>query len=152
MSCADVNVFFERKRHGIFQKFRSLVQPVAVLLLTAGGSQAQETLAVPSGQQITLYEVLIDESPGELWVRFRFVAPRIAASGGDITYETAAEDMDHLCQSIVLPYLAEYALEPARVVISLGDREVPFGAAVPEATQFFEAYKPDGALCIWEAF
>ncbi|WP_311199259.1 DUF6497 family protein [Leisingera aquaemixtae] len=107
---------------------------------------------------MTLAEVLLDEAPGQpgqppqLWARFRFLAPQIARGTGTVNYDTAAPDMDHLCGSLALPYLAEHGMTAARVVISLSDRELPFGAQDPEATQFFEAYRPDGAACMWEAF
>lgn len=113
---------------------------------------AQQFVAVPSGQQVALSEVLIDETPGETWVRFRFLAPAIARQGGTIPHDLAAADMDHLCETLVLPYLTEFALTPARVVISLADQDVPFGAMAPEATQFFEAYRPENNTCIWEEF
>jgi Family of unknown function (DUF6497) len=114
------------------------------------GPVAAQQMDVPSGQSVTLSEVLIDEQPGEVWVRFRFVAPAIARDGGSVDYDIASPDMDHLCEALALPYLQQYALSPTRVVISLSDREVPFGAPSPEATQFFEAYRPETTRCIWE--
>ena len=127
--------------------------PTLVLLLgLASAAPAQQTLVVPSGQPITLNEVLVDDSPGETWVRFRFVAPEIGTGAGAVSYDTAAPDMDHLCEYLALPYLTEYTLTPARVVISLSDRLVPFGDTNPDATQYFEAYRPENARCIWEAF
>ncbi|MCB1312848.1 MAG: hypothetical protein KDK29_13685 [Sedimentitalea sp.] len=99
-----------------------------------------------------LTEVLVDDSPGETWVRFRFVAPQIAREGGTVSFDVASADMDHLCETLVLPYLAEYQLEAARVVLSLSDRPVEFGASSPEATQFFQSYNIDGDACVWEPF
>jgi hypothetical protein len=117
---------------------------------------------VPSGQRVLLAEVLLDESPGALWARFRFVAPEIrrsddvqAGGGTDavaMTFERSAPDMDHLCDSLALEYLRQHDLAATMVVISLSDRPVTFGTQDPEATQFFEAYRPDGDSCIWEAF
>lgn len=124
---------------------------VVVLGSTATG-QAAEPVAVPSGQPVTLNEVLLDETPGALWVRFRFVAPGIARDGGAVTPEAAAPDMDHLCAEVALPYLDAQQIEAARIVISLSDRLVEFGAPDPDATQFFELYRPENGLCIWEAF
>jgi len=96
-----------------------MIRVLASLLLFAGAAKAEQALAVPSGQPVTLGEVLIEEREGETWARFRFIAPQIAknqSSGqASISYDTAAADMDHLCQNLVLPYLAKYALEPARV-------------------------------------
>ncbi|WP_334312507.1 DUF6497 family protein [Leisingera sp. SS27] len=126
--------------------------PLVFWTLTAAAADA---VLVPSGQPVTLSEVLLDDAPGqpgETWARFRFLAPQIARGTGTVSYEAAAPDMDHLCGSIALPYLAEHGLSAARVVISLSDRMVPFGAQDPEATQFFEAYRPEGAACMWEAF
>lgn len=121
----------------------------AGLGLAAG---AQQVVAVPSGQPVELSEVLVDDTPGETWVRFRFLAPQIARNGGAIGYDDAVQDMDALCRTLILPYLESFDLTPAKVVISLSDRDVPFGAADPAATQFFESYRPAGTNCIWEEF
>ncbi|MFW8636909.1 DUF6497 family protein [Cribrihabitans pelagius] len=110
----------------------------------------QPALAVPSGQAVTLSEVLLDDTPGEVWARFRFVAPAIARHGGGLGHGDAAPDMDHLCRTLALPYLREQGLTAARVVISLADRALPFGTRDSAATQFFEAYRPEGADCVWE--
>ncbi len=133
------------------RRIASLLAGAALGLLP--GVAVAQTVAVPSGQEVTLTQVLIEEqSNGGPLARFRFLAPRIAEEGGDITPEQAAADMDHLCNALVLPYLAQYALEPDRVVISLSDQEVPFGKSVPEATQFFEAYRPEAQGCVWEEY
>ena len=121
-------------------------------LTTAATAQEKPVVPVPSGQIVILHEVLIDDAPGETWVRFRFVAPQIARQGGDITNDTATTDMDHLCDNVALPYLAEYDLTPVRIVISLSDRQIPFGAASPDTTQFFETYRQEDARCILENF
>jgi hypothetical protein len=107
---------------------------------------------VPSGQAVVLSEVLLDEAPGELWARFRFIAPQIARYGGTITYEQAGPDKDHLCAGLALDYLKDYQIRAARVVISLSDRPVPFGVQDAAATQFFETYRPEPPHCIWEEF
>lgn len=119
------------------------------LILTLAPLQAL-ALEVPSGQKVALQEVLVEDIGGETWVRFRFLAPDIARKGGGVSYEQAAPDMAHLCAELALPYLREYALEGQMIVISLADRATQFGVPDPEATQFFEAYRPDGEACIWE--
>ena len=125
-----------------------------VAALTAGAALAEGgvVVPVPSGQHVELHEVLLDESPGETWARFRFLAPQIAESEGGAAYEAAAPDMDHLCNELALPYLEANSLTPARVVISLADRHVPFGSADAEATQFFETYSPEATGCVWEEY
>lgn len=126
--------------------------PLALLPCDAAAGGA---VTVPSGQVVTLDEVRLESAPGQpgqTWARFRFLAPQIARDSGSVTHEAAASDMDHLCGALALPYLAERGMAAARVVISLSDRAVPFGVQDPAATQFFEAYRPEGPACIWEAF
>ncbi|MCG7627429.1 DUF6497 family protein [Epibacterium sp. MM17-32] len=115
----------------------------------AGDGQERARIRVPSGQPISLSEVLLDKAPGALWARFRFVAPEIASQ---TSQGASATDIDHLCATLALPYLAHHDLHPERVVISLSDRALPFGQSAPEATQFFETYRIEGDACIWEGF
>jgi hypothetical protein len=99
---------------------------------------------------VALQEVLVEELGEETWLRFRFIAPDISRAGADIGYEAAAGDMIHLCEMLALPYMAEYALKGDVIVVSLADRAVEFGVPDPEATQFFEAFRPVDNSCIWE--
>lgn len=123
---------------------------LGALVSIAAAAEAQALLPVPSGQPVRLSDVLLDNNPGELWVRFRFIAPKIGPAAGQIGHDVASIDMEHLCQTLAVPYVSEHRLEPARVVISLSDREIDFGQADPDATQFFEAYRLENTRCIWE--
>lgn len=118
-----------------------------IALVCVAPAWAQGGLDVPSGQPLELHEVLIDENPGEPWLRFRFMAPEIGQTGdsGD-----AVADMDHLCETVALPYIAEHGLNPARIVISFSDVAVDFGASDPDAVQLFETYRPANEGCVWE--
>ena len=120
---------------------------LASVLLAASPALA---IDVPSGQPVELQEVLVDEIGSETWLRFRLVAPEIAREAGGIDYETAANDMAHLCDNLALPYIDQYALTGDVIVISLSDRVTEFGVPDREATQFFEAYRPVDGVCIWE--
>ena len=134
---------------------RGLIGPALALLMLVSVPEtlrADQPVTVPSGQSVTLSEVLIDDSVDGSLARFRFLAPAIARDGGTVDFETASNDMADLCVQLVLPYLEKYELDVASVVISMADREVPFGYADPEATQFFESYRPDDGGCIWEPF
>jgi hypothetical protein len=125
----------------------------AALALLAAPALA-ETVAVPSGQAVTLLDVIRD-APGDegLTVRFRFVAPAIARDGGTVGFAAAEADMQHLCDTYALPrVLTVTGPRPERIVIALSDRPVAFGEAAPEATQFFEVYAIDGDTCRWEPF
>jgi hypothetical protein len=119
------------------------------LMLLASSANAQD---VPSGQTITLHEVLIDKVNAQNWLRFRFIAPQIARDGGDITFAQAEPDMAHLCQATAVPYMAEYDLRADMIVISMSDQIVEFGETNPDATQFFDAFRVENETCIWEAF
>ena len=107
---------------------------------------------VPSGQQIDLQEVLVEELGEETWLRFRFIAPQIARGPEAIAYDVAAPDIEHLCTAVALPYMVEHALSGQVIVVSLSDRALEFGAADPEATQYFEAFRAAEDRCIWEGF
>ena len=122
------------------------------LIFIATPGWAETSIDVPSGQQVSLSEILLDENPGELWVRFRFLTPQIARGPEAISPESAAMDMQALCNDIAAPYLAENAIEPARIVVSFSDRDVPFGQSDPTATQFFELFSVQNGVCIWEEF
>lgn len=119
--------------------------------MAANGTE--EAIIVPSGQQVRLIDV-VQTAPGPagLTLRFRFLAPGIARAGGTVGPEAAQADMAYLCHAFAVPRLSDIGPVIAQVVISLADREVDFGAADPEATQFFEAYRIEGDACIWDPF
>lgn len=105
---------------------------------------------VPSGQPVDLQEVLIDDLGDEVWLRFRFVAPKI--SRDDAMAEANARDMLHLCEETALSYISDFELSGDVIVVSLADRPTEFGVADPDATQFFEAFRAENGSCIWEGF
>ncbi len=132
----------------------ALISSLAGLLtgLPAGTTRAGEQIKVPSGIDVSLHEILADDLMGELWLRFRYVAPRIGKNVGKVTFDIAVIDIDWLCQNEAVPYVQAKALEPARVVVSMSDREMEFGTPDPEATQFFGAYRLQDDRCIWEEY
>lgn len=110
-------------------------------------------ISVPSGQEITLLDVIWNEpGPNGLVTRFRFLAPAIAKDSGTISFDLAIADMAHLCQDFALPKVTGSVMAPTQIIISLSDRAVAFGASDPDATQFFEAYRLENGACIWEVF
>jgi hypothetical protein len=107
---------------------------------------------VPSGQETVLHEVLVDAQDTTTYLRFRFLAPQIAAGAGQVSFDVAGADMMHLCETLALPYMAEHALEGDKIVISLMDRITEFGQPDPEAVQYFEAFRPVDKACMWDEF
>ena len=130
---------------------RGLALPA--VLAAAGPVLAAPEIVVPSGQAVTFVEVVADAAgPAGYTLRFRFLAPAIARAGGTVDAEAAFADMQALCDGYALPRVATTGPQPEQIVITLMDRPVPFGAAMPEATQFFEAFRPEGGACVWESF
>jgi hypothetical protein len=132
---------------------------LAALALRAAATEGVQVVAgvdepvpVPSGQSVTLQDVIWN-APGTdgMALRFRFVAPGIAPGGG-VDFDAASTDMQHLCDTYALARLAEFGPAPEQVVISLSDRAVAFGDAAPDVTQFFESYRIENGVCVWEMF
>ena len=111
-------------------------------------------ITVPSGQDIAFLDVIRgEEGAVGTAVRYRFLAPGIARDKGNVVFSQAEEDMAVLCQDYVLPQLHVAPGEmPDQIIIVLSDRKVEFGVADPDATQYFEAYRPEDGACFWEGF
>lgn len=107
------------------------------------------SIDVPSGRLVTLIDV-ITNIPGNSGAaaRFRFLAPGLTP---DDT-ETAAADMQALCDGYALPRTVGSVPQPTEIIISLSAEAVPFGQPSPEVVQFFETYRAEGGACIWEPF
>ena len=107
-------------------------------------------LSVPSGQELELYEVLIDEVGPETWARFRFLAPMIGQGADEKSFADVEGDFEHICTALALPYLDEYALTADAVVVTMLSRPVEFGVSDPEVTQYVEVFRVSSGFCIWE--
>lgn len=130
------------------------MRAAAALLLVALGPAAaaqEEVLRLPSGLEARFFEMVSDQpAGGGLVYRFRYVAA--AFTGGDERFDAVSEDLAWLCETHAVPRISTLGPQPGRVVISLGDRESPFGVYDPAVTQVFEAYRPVDGACIWEMF
>lgn len=119
----------------------------AVLLSGAVSAQADtSTQKLQTGVQVTLFDV-VDESP---LYRVRYVAPGIGPDG--VSFDAVSEDMERLCTTHALPYLRARGVAPATIVIALMQEPVEFGVMSPNVIQFFESYRIENDLCIWEIF
>lgn len=125
------------------------VAALAALSACQDDAPAEGAIAVPSGREISLIEV-ISNAPGNegATARFRFLAPGLSPE--DV--EATAADMQALCDTYALPRIEGMVPAPQQIVISLSAEPVPFGTAAPDVVQFFELYRPEGAACIWEPF
>ncbi|WP_104493652.1 DUF6497 family protein [Paracoccus denitrificans] len=78
--------------------------------------------------------------------------PVLPAAPDVLAQDPVHDDIVWLCENWALPRIAAPAPRPSQIIISLADREVPFGAFDPEAVQIFEAFRlpPDRDTCEWE--
>jgi len=120
-----------------------------IIGVVAAGALAEGVVA-PSGQAVTLLDLILEPEAG--LARFRFLAPALDPAGQGLVHDDVAGDFQWLCETVALPEMQAEGWQMAQIVISLSDREVPFGASDPDATQFFEGFSVDGAACIWEPF
>ncbi len=113
----------------------------------ADAQQQAESIPVPSGQMVSFLQ-FISEREGAL-VRFRFLTPQI---GAGFEYADVRGDFQALCDEQVMPVLGEYGLTPTQIVLSMSAKDIPFGEDQPQVLQFFEIFRPENDLCIWEEF
>lgn len=109
-----------------------------------------DVISVPSGQPVSFYESMLDRPAMGLTARFRFVAPELQQKLTILSYDELEADMAYLCDTYALPRIASPV--PSMIVISLAEREIEFGSVDPDVSQVFEAYRPAGNTCEWEAF
>lgn len=79
-------------------------------------------------------------------------APVLPAAPDVLAQDPVHEDIVWLCENWALPRIATPAPRPSQIIISLADRETPFGSFDPEVVQIFEAFHlpPDRDTCEWE--
>lgn len=134
------------------------VRPFAAALLLCAAAlpaaaQATEAIALPSGRDVTFLDSVWGEpGPAGLTLRFRFLEPDLSEALETLDYATAETDMRFLCESYALVRISNIGPQPSQVIVSIADRPSEFGSADPEVHQVFEAYRPDGAQCLWEGF
>lgn len=104
-------------------------------------------ISVPSGQSLEFLE-FISEQEGDI-VRFRFLAPQI---GNELTYMDVRGDFQVVCDEQVIPVLEINGITPSQIVLSMSAVDIPFGEGNSDVLQFFEIFRPENGLCIWEEF
>ncbi|WP_083707670.1 DUF6497 family protein [Brevirhabdus pacifica] len=111
---------------------------------------------VPSGQALTLLDVLLEPHGDERWLILRYVAPAIARDNRSVDFAIAEPDMDQLCGTAGFEAIENAGLDEQggvnQILVSLLDRPLKRGAPDPSVTQFNNAYRPVDGRCIWEAF
>ena len=121
----------------------------SLLALCAASAQA-EPITAPSGQLVTLHDVVLEPDAGI--ARFRYLTPAINPAGQGLQHDEVFGDFEWLCETMAIPGLAGAGKTADHVIITFFDRAVAFGVATPKATQFIESYSIEGTTCIWDAF
>lgn len=129
---------------------RASVLTLVTLLAACQEDEANApTVEVPSGRDLSLIEIVTNApGPAGATARFRFLAPGLTSDEA----ETAAADMQVVCDSFAVQRIDGMVPAPQQIVISFASAVVPFGEAAPEVVQFFESYRPDNGACVWEVF
>ena len=109
---------------------------------------AQE-VTVPSGLDVRLYDVILEE-PTQT-ARFRFHVPAIGAAD-PVTFSDVVPDLQYLCDALAIPGLAANGWAAKDIVISMSAEPVEFGAITAEVAQFFQPFRVENDTCIWEDF
>jgi hypothetical protein len=129
----------------------------SLLLLTAlalaSGCQEDaadgEVIEVPSGRELRLIDIITNApGPEGTTARFRFLAPGLSQE----QVELATEDMQAVCDNFAVSRIDGMVPAPQQIIISFADAAVPFGEAAPDVVQFFESYRVENGLCIWEVY
>lgn len=78
--------------------------------------------------------------------------PALPTAPDVLVQDAVHGDIVWLCENWVLPRIASPAPRPTQIIISLSDKELPFGTYDPDALQIFEAFRlPAGRdTCEWE--
>ncbi len=115
-------------------------------------SGQEEAPTVPSGLSLNFQEWLLIEQPdGQIFSHFRFVAPALGQVDGP-RHGDIETDFQHLCDSYAAQTLVAQSTHVDQIVISFADRELEFGETAPQAVQYFEAFRLQDGVCIWEVF
>jgi hypothetical protein len=108
---------------------------------------------VPSGMPLHLSEIVRDtQGVGGLTVRYRYVAPDLAARRLVDDGRALLGDLEHLCNRYALAQLAGSVPMPSQIVISVSETQTVFGESAPDVMQVFEGFRPQDGVCIWEPF
>ncbi len=128
---------------------RSALVSALAVLAACQDAGPEDAAAVPSGREVRLIDV-ITTAPGSAGAaaRFRFLAPGLT----EADLAASADDMLALCQDFAVPRIDGMVPEPRQIIISLAADVVPFGQPAPDVVQFFEAYRVEDGICIWEPF
>lgn len=121
---------------------------LAALFLMLGAPALAQDITAPSGLQLNLYEVILEEDVP--LARFRFEVPEIA--GNALAFADIADDLQALCDATLLPGLKQSGWTDGQIIMQLSAQQIAFGTTAPEVTQYFQPFSIAGDTCIWEDY
>lgn len=135
--------------------------PLACCLSLASFAAAAEVMQgdwptgeveAPSGQPLVLRDLMVEETPwsGEMQIVVRLLAPLIAGEG--LSNSELRTDMDWACRTWGVPAAQTRASTPDWIVIEMMEAPVERGLSTPGVRRYFETYRLEGPVCIWELF
>lgn len=105
---------------------------------------------MPSGLEISLNDVILEADTKV--ARFRFIVPAIGPDGGQKVFADVIDDLQYVCDRVIVPALQGNGWDSGEVVVSISDKPVAFGTYSPDVTQFFQPFRLEANACIWEDF
>lgn len=141
---------FDHKTPGRCAQGGGLLAGVLVALLVSAAPVAAQQIAVPSGLDISLYDVIL-EKDAQI-ARFRFVVPAIDPAAEAKTFAEVIDDLKYVCDSVVVPALASNGWSSGEIVMSVSAKPVDFGVYDADVMQYFQPFLLDGSACVWEDF
>jgi hypothetical protein len=121
------------------------------LVVLAGPVLASDT--PPSGLHAELHETIFEPAgvtaATAKRMRLRYHAPEISDQSA-FGFEVIEADFRWLCERDGVKFAAVSAPMVKEVVVSIASEIVAFGETAPSVVQYFDAFRIDGAACIWE--
>lgn len=111
---------------------------------------AEQTVAVPSGQNVRFFKQL--DEPENGIIRLRFIAPDLASPLKRPSFEDLTLDLEALCTEFGLNNLLQNEEQPEQIIVSLSAEPVEFGIANSDVEQVFEAFSVENETCMLEMF
>ena len=119
-----------------------MLLPMACIVFISGTSLPDQKLRLPSGASAIPLDLIVEEGVQRVRMIGQGLAQDVAGYQTNPTRLFA--DMHDICMRHIA---ATPVVEGSLVIITLMDRETPFGVADPSVTQYFEAFTIRGGAC-----
>lgn len=131
---------------------RHKILPISGLIALTPFSAMADAATPPSGQPLTLHERLVETDPwsGAVQLVIRLLAPMIAQDS--LSDQEIRKDMDWACKFWGHPTTDHSDAQLDWVIVEMMAAPTSRGTITPDIQRFYETYRRDGDLCIWELF